>query len=62
MIPAEAMLSSSDVVKVAVPDARVHVSVVGKAVNVVAVAMEVLESRARRMLDFIFGGDVVWWF
>ena len=53
MTPAEAMLSSSDVVNVAVPDARLHVSVVGKAVNVVAVAMEVLESRARRMLGLI---------
>lgn len=40
-------------VNVAVPDARLHVSVVGKAVNVVAVAMEVLESRARRMLGLI---------
>lgn len=54
------MLSSSDVVNVAVPDARLHVSVVGKAVNVVAVAMEVLESRARRMLGLIvWGGGVV---
>lgn len=53
LMPAAAMVSSSAVVKVALPDASLHVSAVGKAVKVVALIAEVAERKTRRMRLFI---------